>query len=68
MRGDELARKLKASRRGLRVLLITGYAEEGSHRGTQLLCKPFKTDELLAHVQSLLNRRRQRKSKPVEHK
>jgi PAS domain S-box-containing protein len=68
MKGDELARKLKASRRGLQVLLITGYAEEGSHRGTQLLCKPFKTDELLSRVQSLLKRRRQRKPKPAEQK
>lgn len=64
MRGDELSHNLKASRRRLRTLFITGYAEEVSHRGRHLLCKPFKAEDLLARVKALFRRRPARKSKP----
>ena len=65
MRGDELANRLKASRKGLQVLLITGYAEEGSHREEQLLRKPFKMEDLLARVRSLTGQpKARRKPKP----
>ena len=65
VRGDELAHMLKKLRPGLRVLLITGYAEEGSHR-EELLRKPFTTEDLLARVRSLTGRQRTgRKRKPI---
>ncbi len=58
MRGDELARRLKLSRRGLHVLFVTGYDGQGADLEGSLLRKPFKVDDLLARVRSLLIRRR----------
>jgi PAS domain S-box-containing protein len=60
MKGDELARKLKSARRGLRVLFVTGYSDVNVQRGASLLRKPIKMDEFLARVKSLLSRRPKR--------
>jgi CheY-like chemotaxis protein/anti-sigma regulatory factor (Ser/Thr protein kinase) len=57
MRGDELARRLKASSPELPVLFITGYAEQCSLAEGELLRKPFDVDDLLARVQSLTSKR-----------
>ena len=57
MRGDELASRLKESRQRLRVLFISGYIKEGASCEGELLRKPFKPADLLARVQSMLNRR-----------
>ena len=56
MRGDELAGKLRALRPGLKVLLMTGYVEEGLRCQEDILHKPFEIEELLAHVAALLAR------------
>ena len=57
MGGAELARQLRARRRTLKLLCISGYAG-----GTELefsgdfLAKPFSRDELLAKVREVLDR------------
>jgi two-component system, cell cycle sensor histidine kinase and response regulator CckA len=57
MGGAELARQLRARRRTLRLLCISGYAG-----GTELefsgdfLAKPFSRDELLAKIREILDR------------
>ena len=61
MRGDELAAKLKESRRRLRVLFISGYTAGSASCEGELLRKPFKPEDLLARVQSMLSRRRPRR-------
>jgi FixJ family two-component response regulator len=56
MTGDELARKLKAKKRSLRVLFMTGYADKLPGHGTQVLPKPVKLDDLTEAVGRLLRR------------
>ena len=59
--GVELSRRLREKRPGLRVLYLSGYAENGAlrraglERLSSLLPKPFSTAELLARVRELLD-------------
>jgi CheY-like chemotaxis protein len=61
MSGPELAKKLLALRRGIRVLFITGYAdmalpvEDGPGPGRALLHKPFTPALLATKVRELLD-------------
>jgi two-component system, cell cycle sensor histidine kinase and response regulator CckA len=58
MGGGELARQLRARRRTLKLLCISGYAggAELEFSG-DFLAKPFSRDELLAKVREILDRR-----------
>jgi PAS domain S-box-containing protein len=59
--GPELAQRLAARLPGLRVLFISGYSgdalpgREGLPPGLRLLSKPFRADELLASLRSMLD-------------
>jgi CheY-like chemotaxis protein len=59
MRGPELAIRLRASRAGLRVLLVSGYAEEivegGRDDSVPFLAKPFSAESLLAAVDAAMS-------------
>jgi len=59
MRGPELAIRLSRSRPGLRVLLVSGYAEEIVEGGRDdlvpFLAKPFSAESLLSAVDAALN-------------
>ena len=57
MGGAELARQLRARRRTLKLLCISGYAggAEVEFAG-DFLAKPFSRDELLAKVREVLDR------------
>jgi PAS domain S-box-containing protein len=63
MNGPQLAERLAASRPGLRVLFVSGYAEDSIvHRGVlgqgvALLEKPVLPDALLRRVRSMLDAR-----------
>ena len=61
MSGPALARELVATRPGLRVLFISGYAGQYDGdaliEGSMLLRKPFESHELIAAVQALLRSR-----------
>jgi PAS domain S-box-containing protein len=58
MRGPELAIRLRASRPGLRVLLVSGYAEEivegARDDSLPFLAKPFSAESLLAAVDAAI--------------
>ena len=58
MRGPELAIRLRRSRPGLRVLLVSGYAEEivegGRDDSVPFLAKPFSAESLLTAVDGAL--------------
>ena len=58
MRGPELAIRLRASRAGLRVLLVSGYAEEivegGRDNSAPFLAKPFSAESLLTAVDAAM--------------
>ena len=59
--GPDLAERLTRMRPGLRVLYISGYTEEGSHRarharrGVSFLQKPFTLDALARKVREALD-------------
>ena len=54
MTGADLARGARAARPGLRVLLVSGYAENaGIEPGLPRLTKPFREDELAASLAQL---------------
>ncbi len=59
MRGPELAIRLTMRRPGLRVLLVSGYAEEivegGRDDSVPFLAKPFSAESLLAAVDAVLS-------------
>jgi PAS domain S-box-containing protein len=59
MRGPELAIRLRSSRPGLRVLLVSGYAEEivegGRDDSLPFLAKPFSAESLLTAVDAALS-------------
>ncbi len=61
MRGPDLARRLVASRPGLRVLYVSGYSEEFTGRrdatsaGGMLLSKPFPPETLVRRVREVLD-------------
>jgi PAS domain S-box-containing protein len=58
MRGPELATHLRRTRPGLRVLLVSGYAEEivegGRDDSVPFLAKPFSAESLLTAVDAAL--------------
>ena len=57
--GRVLAKRLRRENPGLKILLVTGYAEQmGLRDGTQEEClaKPFSTEVLLGRVRQLLDR------------
>ena len=58
MRGPELAIRLRRTRPGLRVLLVSGYAEEivegGRDDSVPFLAKPFSAESLLSAVDAAL--------------
>ena len=58
MRGPELALRLRQSRPGLRVLLVSGYAEEivegARDDSLPFLAKPFSAESLLAAVDAAM--------------
>ncbi|GIL37802.1 hybrid sensor histidine kinase/response regulator [Roseiterribacter gracilis] len=56
MDGVRLAEHAVAMRPGLRVLLTTGYMRDGDPRGWPLLKKPYRPNELIAALESLLQR------------
>ena len=56
--GRVLAAKLRRENPWLKVLLVTGYAEEMGERGTmreECLAKPFSTEVLLGRVRQMLD-------------
>jgi FixJ family two-component response regulator len=59
MRGPELAIRLRRTRPGLRVLLVSGYAEEIVEGGRDdllpFLAKPFSADSLLTAVDAAMS-------------
>jgi two-component system, cell cycle sensor histidine kinase and response regulator CckA len=66
MTGLELARRLDARRKGVPIVLMSGYAEEGlslsatADADLGFLSKPFTTEALEATVQEALDRARRR--------
>ena len=57
MGGAELARQLRARRRTLKLLCISGYAGIETEFSDDFLAKPFSRDELLEKVREVLDRR-----------
>lgn len=58
MEGSELARRLAATRPGLRVLLLSGYSQDDPallDSGVDLLQKPFRPSALVAKVRGILD-------------
>jgi PAS domain S-box-containing protein len=59
MRGPELAERLRGTRPGLKVLLVSGYAEEivesGRTDSLPFLAKPFSAESLLAAVDAAMD-------------
>jgi DNA-binding response OmpR family regulator len=56
MGGAELARHLRARRRTLKLLCISGYAGTETEIADDFLAKPFSRDQLLAKVREILDR------------
>lgn len=57
--GDVMAERMRRENPWLRVLFVTGYAEQMSAleaRGDELLAKPFSSEALLERVRSLLGK------------
>ena len=52
--GPELARRLRSLIPGLRVLMMTGYAQEEDLTGERVLPKPFSPAQLRAHCAAAL--------------
>ncbi len=58
MDGAELAQRLHARRKTLKMIAISGYAGNAEHELTaDFLAKPFSRDQLLAKVREVLDRR-----------
>jgi PAS domain S-box-containing protein len=59
MRGPQLAIRLRSTRPGLRVLLVSGYAEEivegGRDDSVPFLAKPFSAESLIAAVDAAMS-------------
>jgi len=57
MGGAELAGHLRARRRTLKLLCVSGYPGTDTELATDFLAKPFSRDDLLAKVREVLDRR-----------
>ncbi len=57
MGGAELAQHLRARRRTLKLLCVSGYPGGGAELTTDFLAKPFSRDDLLNKVREVLDRR-----------
>jgi two-component system, cell cycle sensor histidine kinase and response regulator CckA len=57
MGGAELAKQLRARRRTLKLLCVSGYPGTDTELTTDFLAKPFSRDDLLAKVREVLDRR-----------
>jgi CheY-like chemotaxis protein len=63
MSGRELAKKLAATRSGLKVVYMSGYTDSTTiqhgilERGVHLLAKPFSADDLLRMIRHVLDER-----------
>jgi two-component system, cell cycle sensor histidine kinase and response regulator CckA len=58
MGGAELAQHLRARRKSLKLIAISGYAGPTEHElEADFLAKPFSRDDLLAKVREVLDRR-----------
>lgn len=58
MGGAELAQHLRARRKSLKLIAISGYAGAAEHDlNVDFLAKPFSRDDLLAKVREVLDRR-----------
>jgi two-component system cell cycle sensor histidine kinase/response regulator CckA len=58
MGGAELAQHLRARRKSLKLIAISGYAGPTEHElDADFLAKPFSRDDLLAKVREVLDRR-----------
>jgi two-component system cell cycle sensor histidine kinase/response regulator CckA len=58
MGGTELAQQLRARRRTLKLLCVSGYpGGPGSELTSDFLAKPFSRDDLLAKVREVLDRK-----------
>ena len=58
MGGAELAQHLRARRKTLKLIAISGYAGTAEHElDADFLAKPFSRDDLLAKVREVLDRR-----------
>jgi DNA-binding NtrC family response regulator len=61
MRGGELARRVRAERRGLKVLFMSGHVDgeslagDGTEGATAFIQKPFALDDLARAVRALLD-------------
>ena len=56
MGGAELSRHLRARRRTLKLLCISGYAGTETEIADDFLAKPFSRDQLLEKVREILDR------------
>lgn len=58
MGGNELAQQLRARRKTLKLLCVSGYsAGASSELGSDFLAKPFSRDDLLTKVREVLDRK-----------
>jgi CheY-like chemotaxis protein len=57
MGGAELAQHLRARRKTLKLIAISGYAGTAQELSADFLAKPFSRDDLLAKVREVLDRR-----------
>ena len=55
MSGRQLARELTALRRDLKVMFMSGYADESIDPGAVFLKKPFTPDALAAKIREALD-------------
>jgi len=57
MGGAELAQHLRARRKTLKLIAISGYVSNPEDLAADFLAKPFSRDDLLAKVREVLDRR-----------
>ncbi len=57
MGGAELAQHLRARRRTLKLLCVSGYPGTDTTLSSDFLAKPFSRDDLLAKVREILDRK-----------
>jgi CheY-like chemotaxis protein len=71
MNGVELAREIRSRRRGLPVLLTSGYAEaakrDAEAEGVRILPKPYRLDELAAALSVVMAETQNEQRRPTRH-